>query len=258
MAETKRVEAAFLIIGNEILSGRTQDCNLTTLATKLNTVGIAVVECRIIADVETAIVETVRALSARYDYLFTSGGIGPTHDDITAACVAKACDTILERNPDALAALQSHYGDPDALTDARLKMADIPVGAALIDNPVSAAPGFIIGNVHVLAGVPKIFNAMVDGLLPSLKGGAPVLSRTVTSNLPESSIAHILSAMEADHDGVEVGSYPYFKLGQGGVSVVIRSTDEVQLDHAAQAVFDGITKAGGQARYLETGLKHSA
>ncbi len=258
MNQPTRVEAAFLIIGNEILSGRTQDSNLSTLATKLNDIGIRVMECRVVADQEAAIIEAVTALRGQYDYVFTSGGIGPTHDDITAACLAKAFDTTLERNPEALSRLEAHYGDPEELTDPRLKMAAIPVGARLIDNPVSAAPGFILENVYVMAGVPKIFAAMVDGVIPGLRGGTPMVSKTVTSDLPESRIATILAEVEGQFEGVEIGSYPYFKLGQGGVSVVVRSTDEAIVDEAAKAVHAGIIAEGGKATYLEAGLKHSA
>ncbi|MEM6903134.1 MAG: competence/damage-inducible protein A, partial [Pseudomonadota bacterium] len=156
--------------------------------------------------------------------------------------------------------LAEHYGDPQALTDARLKMADIPVGASLIDNPVSAAPGFKIGNVHVLAGVPKIFQAMVDGLLPSLVGGVPVLSKTVASNLPESEVADLLARIEAANPDVEIGSYPYFnlKMGKPGVSVVLRSTEQATLDHAAAAVFEGIKTKGGTPNYLAAGQKQPA
>ena len=258
MNQPARVEAAFLIIGNEILSGRTQDSNLSTLAVKLNDIGIRVMECRVVADQEASIIEAVTALRRQYDYVFTSGGIGPTHDDITAACLAKAFNTTLERNPDAVSRLAAHYGDPAELTDARLKMAQIPVGASLIDNPVSAAPGFVLENVYVMAGVPKIFAAMVDGVLPNLRGGAPMLSKTVTSDLPESRIAAVLAEVEGRFEGVEIGSYPYFKLGQGGVSVVIRSTDQASVDQAAAAVHAGIIAAGGKANYLVSGLKHSA
>ncbi|MBV6632431.1 MAG: competence/damage-inducible protein A [Alphaproteobacteria bacterium] len=256
----ERVEAAFLIIGNEILSGRTQDANLSWLATKLNDAGVVLVEARIISDIEAEIVSAVRALSERYDYVFTSGGIGPTHDDITAASIAVAFDTKLERHPEARNRLAEHYGDPAALTDARLKMADIPVGASLIDNPVSAAPGFKIGNVHVLAGVPKIFQAMVEGILPSLVGGATVLSKTVASNLPESEVAELLGEVEAANPGVEIGSYPYFnlKMGKPGVSVVLRGTEQAKLDIAAEAVFDGIKGKGGTPTYLAAGEKQPA
>ncbi|MAJ64287.1 MAG: competence/damage-inducible protein A [Alphaproteobacteria bacterium] len=255
---TKRVEAAFIIIGNEILSGRTQDANLAWLAARLNGIGIAVAECRIIPDIETRIIDTVREMSERFDYVFTSGGIGPTHDDITAAAIAKAFDTVLERNAEAVSRLEVHYGDPAELTAPRLKMAEIPVGATLIDNPVSAAPGFRIANVHVLAGVPKIFQAMIDGILPALTGGAPVISRTVVSDLPESAIAELLGRIERAHNGVEVGSYPYFKLGQGGVSVVVRSTEQSAVDAAARAVFEGIEALGGKPAYLDPGLKQPA
>lgn len=245
-----QVEAAFLIIGNEILSGRTQDTNLKSLAERLNTVGIRLAEARVVPDIEAEIIETVRLLSQRYTYVFTSGGIGPTHDDITAGCMATAFDAPLERNGAAVAMLLAHYGDELELTPPRLKMTEIPRGARLIDNPVSGAPGFIIGNVHVMAGVPRIFEAMVDGLLPGLKGGASMISRTVTCDLPESRIAELLGAVQAQFAGVEIGSYPYFRHGKAGVSVVLRSTEDAPLAEATQRVFDGIVAAGGQPMLL--------
>jgi len=232
---TRPVTACFIIIGNEILSGRTQDKNLAYLAEKLNGAGVQLREARVIPDVESVIVETVQACCRAFDYVFTSGGIGPTHDDITAACIAKAFGVALERNPDAVALLEGHY-KPGELTEARLKMANVPAGAALIDNPVSKAPGFRIGNLHVLAGVPSVFQAMVDNILPTLKGGATVLSRTLTAALPESRLAPGLSEIQAAHPTVDIGSYPFFRPGGFGVSIVARGTDAAELDVVAEKV----------------------
>jgi molybdenum cofactor synthesis domain-containing protein len=180
--------AAFIIIGNEILSGRTQDTNLAVLAAALGQQGIELREVRIIPDIEEVIVTTVNALRSQVNHVFTSGGIGPTHDDITSASIAKAFGVPLHRHPDALRMLHEHY-PPEMLNAARLKMADVPKGATLIENPVSKAPGFTLENVHVMAGVPRIFKAMLDFLLPSLPGGSPMLSETVSTTLAEGTIA---------------------------------------------------------------------
>ncbi len=223
---------AFLIIGNEILSGRTQDKNLAVLAEKLVAKGVTLAEVRIVRDEKAAIIQAVQALSRAYDYVMTSGGIGPTHDDITSACIAEAFAVALHRDPAAVAMLASHY-TPEDLNAARLKMADVPKGSTLIENPVSKAPGFRVQNVFVMAGVPRIFTAMLDNVLLSLQDGDPVLSRTVSTLKGEGTIAEILSAVQARHTSVEIGSYPYFRQGQIGVSLVLRSTDPDLLDTAA-------------------------
>ena len=238
--------AAMLIIGNEILSGRTKDANLPYLAEKLGAIGIALREARVVPDIEREIVAAVRGLSARYTYVFTTGGIGPTHDDITAACIAKAFETELERNARAVAMLQTHYDDPAQLTQARLKMAEIPVGAALIENPVSKAPGFRIANVHVLAGVPKIMQAMLDNVLPTLRGGPPMLSRTVTGAVREGDIATSLGALQTAHPAVDIGSYPYYRDGAFGTSVVVRGTDGALVEAVAREAFALIEELGGR------------
>ncbi|HSK39399.1 MAG TPA: competence/damage-inducible protein A, partial [Arenibaculum sp.] len=194
--ESTTVTAAVIVIGNEILSGRTQDANLGYMARRLTELGIRLREARVIADDPDEIVAAVNALRSRYDHVFTTGGIGPTHDDITSGCVAKAFGVELERNAEAVRRLEAHYGDPSMLNAARLRMAEIPVGATLIDNPVSAAPGFRIGNVHVLAGVPSIMRAMFDGIAPGLRGGPPIHARTVSCALAEGTLAEGLGALQ--------------------------------------------------------------
>lgn len=235
--------AAFLIIGNEVLSGRTREGNLQVLATKLAPQGIEVRESRVVPDVESEIVAAVQALSAKYTYVFTSGGIGPTHDDITAACVAKAFGTELYEDPEARAMLLDHYGEAD-LTDARLKMAQVPKGARLIENPVSKAPGFWIENVLVMAGVPKIFAALVDSALPFLSGGSPVASATVVVPVGESLLADVMAQVEAGFPDLTVGSYPYFRAGNVGTSVVLRSADQTALAQAVDALKAALNAEG--------------
>ena len=221
--------AALLIIGNEILSGRTKDANLNYLALSLNQMGIRLRECRVVSDNEGVIIDAVLALSKANDYVFTSGGIGPTHDDITTACIAKAFGAKLERNADAEARLRKHY-KPEDINEARLKMADIPVGAELIDNPVSAAPGFILANVYVMAGVPRIMQAMFDGVKHRLTGGAVTLSHTLSATVTEGFIATELGEIQAANPAVEIGSYPFIRDGKLGTSLVSRSTDKSALD----------------------------
>ncbi len=244
--------ACFIIIGNEILSGRTQDVNLAYLAHILGSLGISLKEVRVIPDVERAIILAVNSLRSEFDYVFTSGGIGPTHDDITSAAVAKAFGVKLFRNPQAVRLLEDHYrGTAHELNEARLKMADIPEGASLIDNPVSRAPGFKIDNVYVLAGVPKIFQAMVDGLKSALKGGPPILSQTVSCNLPEGKIASGLAAIQSRYRGVEIGSYPYFRAGMFGTSLVLRSIDQIALSKAATEVAELVHVLEGSVGVLD-------
>lgn len=240
--------AALLIIGNEILSGRTKDANLPYLAEKLGGIGISLREVRVVPDIGKEIIAAVRALSARYTYVFTTGGIGPTHDDITAGCIAEAFDTVLERNPEAVAMLSSHYDDPAQLTEARLKMAEIPVGATLIENPVSKAPGFKIANVHVMAGVPKIMQGMLDNILPTLQGGTPVSSGSVTGAVREGDIATPLGALQEANPGVDIGSYPYYRDGQFGTTIVVRGTDVPLVEAVADQVFTLMTELGGKPK----------
>jgi molybdenum cofactor synthesis domain-containing protein len=233
MSEDDRIyTACVLVIGNEILSGRTKDANIGWLAEKLTAAGIRLREARVIADVEDEIVRVVNELRAKYDYVFTTGGIGPTHDDITADCVAKAFGVELVEDPEAIRRLLKNYADPKDLNAARRRMARIPVGGIMIDNPVSAAPGFQIGNVYVMAGVPRIMQAMFDGIRGRLKGGKPMLSRTLSVELPEGKMAEGLGALQNRYADLEIGSYPFFRLGKPGSAIVIRGTDKVRLDAA--------------------------
>ena len=234
---TEQPSAAFIIIGNEILSGRTQDRNLNYLALFLIKIGIRLAEVRVIPDDGPTIIDTVRTLSSVHDYVFTSGGIGPTHDDITAENIAKAFDCTLTRNPEAYARLEAHYATrPEEFNDARQRMALIPEGSVLIDNPISAAPGFYIKNTFVLAGVPSIFQAMLDQIRHLLKGGDIIQSRAITTHVTEGTIATALGTIQKTHPTVEIGSYPYIKDGQLGVSIVLRGSDARTLDAVENAV----------------------
>ena len=225
--------AAMLVIGDEILSGRTRDANMHYLAGELTQMGIDLNEVRVVSDDREAIIAAVRALSDGYDHVFTSGGIGPTHDDITADCIAAAFDAHIDVRDDARALLQAHYDrSGQELNEARLRMARIPDGATLIDNPVSTAPGFTLRNVHVMAGVPSVFKAMVASILADLTGGAPLQSRSLRVNRGEGDIAAPLAAFDADHPALSVGCYPFQIDGVYGANVVIRGTDAAELDAA--------------------------
>ena len=239
------VTAALVIIGNEILSGRTTEANLPYIASKLNQIGIRLMEVRVVADREDDIVAAVNACRNACTYVFTTGGIGPTHDDITAQAIAKAFGLPLERNAEALARLTRQYA-PGDVNNARLAMADMPHGAILIDNPVSGAPGFQIGNVFVLAGVPSIMQAMFDGLIGRLKGGLPVLSRTVSCYLAEGAIAEGLAALQRRFPGVEIGSYPFFRARRFGTSLVLRAEDGALLARAVEQLRALVTELGGE------------
>ncbi|MGQ3487264.1 competence/damage-inducible protein A [Roseovarius pacificus] len=225
--------AAMLVIGDEILSGRTRDANMNHLARELTGHGIDLQEVRIVSDDAGAITAAVQALGAAYDHVFTSGGIGPTHDDITAENVARAFDRPISVRADARAILQSHYDRQGLeLNEARLRMARIPDGATLIDNPISAAPGFSIENVHVMAGVPSIFNAMLAGLLPTLTGGAPVLSQSLLVYRGEGDIAGPLGDLATRYPDLSIGSYPFQRDGVFGAQIVVRGQDGAQVDAA--------------------------
>jgi molybdenum cofactor synthesis domain-containing protein len=237
--------AAVLIIGNEILSGRTQDVNLNHIAGKLTALGIRLMETRIVPDIEADIVDAARALSARWTYVFTTGGIGPTHDDITAESIAKAFGRPLVIHPEAAALLESRYG-AGQVTPARLRMARAPEGASLIGNPVSAAPGFRIGNVFVMAGVPAIMRAMFDHLAPTLTTGPAILARSVACHLGESLLAEPLTQIQARHPDVDIGSYPWFRQGIFGVSLVSRGTDASLLDSVTEEIAAMIRDLGGE------------
>ena len=232
MKQPDPITACLIIIGNEILSGRTQDANLAIVGKKCDALGIRLTEARVIADVEADIVETVNTCRRLFTYVFTTGGIGPTHDDITAAAIARAFNVEVVRNEEAVDAMDRYY-EPRRLTEARLKMADIPEGARLIDNPVSGAPGFQLENVFVLPGVPSIMDAMFDGLTDRLVGGDPVLTDNVTTNLLESEIAAGLGVLQEKYPDVSMGSYPYFRKGKIGVNLVLRGTDAGRMDAAA-------------------------
>ena len=222
--------ACLLVIGNEVLSGRTQDANIRFLAQRLGGIGMPLREVRVIPDVVDTIVATLNETRARFDHVFTTGGIGPTHDDITSECVAAAFGVPWEPHPKAWALLERHYR-PGEFNAARQRMATLPRGATLIDNVVSVAPGFSIGNVHVMAGVPRIMQAMFAWLEPRLPGGVPVASRTVhAAGLLEGSIAAPLGALQERHPSVDLGSYPYHRGDANGVALVAKGTDPAQLD----------------------------
>jgi molybdenum cofactor synthesis domain-containing protein len=241
----KIVTAAVLIIGNEILSGRTKDVNLGYIAEELTKLGIRLREARVVADVEAEIVAAVNECRARYDYVFTTGGIGPTHDDITAGSVAKAFGVPLILDPRAKAMLERNY-PPGGLNEARLRMAHVPQGAELVENPVSAAPGFRMGNVFVMAGIPSVMRAMFDALKHGLVGGKPVLSRAVSAFLGEGIIAQGLGALQQRYPDLEIGSYPFFRLGRYGASFVLRGTDQARIDAAAAELGKLIRELGAE------------
>ena len=236
--------ACLLVIGNEVLSGRTQDANIRFLATRLGEIGLPLREVRVIPDVAETIVGTVNEVRARFDQVFTTGGIGPTHDDITSECVAAAFGVPWEPHPEAWARLERHY-KPGEFNAARQRMATLPRGAVLIDNPVSVAPGFTIGNVHVMAGVPRIMQAMFDALAPRLPGGKPVESRAVHAlGLLEGNIAAGLEAVQARYPGIDLGSYPFYRAPGGGVALVAKGTDPAALDACIAEVADLVRAQG--------------
>lgn len=231
--------AAMLVIGDEILSGRTRDANLHYLAGELSKAGIDLREARVVSDQREAIVAAVQSLSKAYDHLFTSGGIGPTHDDITAECVAEAVGAPISVRDDARVILQAHYDRQGIeMNDTRLRMARIPEGAELIENPVSAAPGFSIRNVHVMAGIPAIFQAMLASLLPRLTGGTPLISRNIRISRGEGDIAETLSELAERHPHLAIGSYPAMVNVAFKVNVVVRGPDEGEVDRAIKYLAD--------------------
>lgn len=238
--------AAILIIGNEILSGRTQDTNTSWIAAKLAERGIDLFEVRVVPDLEDRIIAAVHDLRGRVNYLFTTGGIGPTHDDITSATLAKAFGTEWELNQDARAMLLKYYKTEADLTPARLRMAHVPRGARLIPNPVSGAPGFQIENVYVMAGVPSIMKAMLDHILPELKGGEPIICNSVTFDLPESVIAEELGELQNIYPQVSIGSYPFLRAGEVGVSIVLRSRENAPFHRASLDVIALIERHNGK------------
>lgn len=239
-------KAALVVIGNEILSGRTQDSNTAWIAEQLVPQGVLLTEVRIVPDIEAEIVEAVNALRVKVDYVFTTGGIGPTHDDITASSIAKAFGVELEQHERAFQILADYYEGEENVTSPRQKMAMLPKGAKLIPNPVSGAPGFLLENVYVMAGVPRVMRAMFDDVKATLSSGKPVLSRTVTCSLQESVVADALSALQEKYSGVSIGSYPHYRGGVLGLSVVLRSTEAEALDLAMEETVDVIKDHGGQ------------
>jgi molybdenum cofactor synthesis domain-containing protein len=227
------VTAGLLVIGDEILSGRTKDKNIGTIADHLTSIGIRLSEVRVVPDEETEIIGALNAMRGRYDYVFTTGGIGPTHDDITADSVAKAFGVPIDVDPRAVAIMRQRHSEVD-MTPARLRMSRIPAGADLVENSVSLAPGFFIGNVIVMAGVPKIMEAMLDAVTPRLRTGAKMNSVTIHSPTREGTIAPFLSAAQTDYPDVRMGSYPYMTDGRFGVHLVLRAVDPVRLEEAAR------------------------
>ena len=236
--------AGLLVIGDEILSGRTQDRNIAQVAGWLNLQGIRLAEVRVVADDMAAIGAAVTALRAGNDYLFTTGGIGPTHDDITVDAIAAALGVPVVVHPRARAILEAYYATRGGVTEARLRMARVPDGAELIENQISGAPGIRHGNIFILAGVPHIATMMLEALSGRLEGGQPLLSRTIGCWAPESEVADLLGATEAAHDSCQIGSYPFFKDGRVGANFVIRSTDEARLEACAADLLGRLQAAG--------------
>ena len=229
MSKNTKVNAAILIIGNEILSGRTQDTNTSTLATWLNSIGVKVNEVRIIPDQEDIIVETLNLLRKSNNYVFTTGGIGPTHDDITAQSVAKAFGLKYELHKEGYKILEAYY-QPGEFNEGRQKMIWMPENADLILNPTSGAPGFSVENVFCLPGVPSIMKSMLGGLKNKIVGGDPILSYTISLKTVESEIANSLTKVQQENQDVEIGSYPFFHAGKLGVSIVLRSENQSKID----------------------------
>ena len=250
--------AAMITIGDEILSGRTRDTNMIFLARALTERGIALREARTLPDIADEIVAAVTMLRTKYDHVFTSGGIGPTHDDITADCIAAAFGVAIDVREDARAILASHYPNPEIDLNAdRLRMARIPEGAVLIDNPVSRAPGFTLGNVHVMAGVPAVFEAMVTGLLPRLTGGVRLRNLTLRIALPEGELAGILRDVDAAHPAVAIGCYPFSFGGRLGANVVLRAESDTALE-AAGADLCGRPQLSGAVTRLDPAEESAA
>jgi len=244
MASERIWTAGLLVIGDEILSGRTQDKNIAQVGQWLNLQGIRLAEVRVVPDVTAAIVEAVNALRARNDYLFTTGGIGPTHDDITVDAIAAALGVPVVIHPKARAALESYYASRGGITEARLRMARVPEGSELIENVMSGAPGIRHGNVFILAGVPHIAALMLDALSGKLEGGRPLISQVIGCWVAESEVADMLAAIEHAHEGCQIGSYPFFRDGRVGANFVMRSTDPARLDACAAALMEALRAMG--------------
>lgn len=245
VGETRQWTAALLVIGDEILSGRTQDKNVSQVALWLNEHGIRLVEVRIVPDDLERIADTVNELRSAHDYLFTTGGIGPTHDDITVDAMAAAFGVPVIVHPEARKILEGYYRDrPGGLTEARLRMARVPEGAELVPNPYSGAPGVRMGNVYILAGVPQIAASMLEGLTGKLEGGRPIVSVTVGARVAESDVADLLRETEATTPGVAIGSYPFFRDGRHGANFVIRSEDGDLARRTGEMLAERLRKAG--------------
>ena len=236
--------AAAVIIGDEILSGRTHDKNIAQIASWLQVQGIRLTEVRVVADDMAAIAEAVNALRAKHDYLFTTGGIGPTHDDITVDAVAEALGLEVVIHPEARAMLEDYYTTRGGLNEGRLRMARVPAGAELIPNHYTGAPGIRLGNLFLMAGVPHITAGMLDGLTGELEGGAPLLSEVIGSWVPESEVAVLLREVEEAHEGCQIGSYPFFREGRNGANFVVRSTDPDALKSCVDTLCEGLGEAG--------------
>jgi molybdenum cofactor synthesis domain-containing protein len=248
MSEPRRVTAAALIIGNEILSGRTHDVNLRFLGTELNKLGIQMREARVVPDIEEEIVAAVNQCRARYDYVFTTGGIGPTHDDITADCIAKAFGQKLILHPEAERILRARVKAMGSeVTEARLRMARTPEHAELLYNEVSGLPGFKVENVFVMAGIPRVMQAMFQAAIPFLERGVTLLSRTIGSFVPEGTIATSLGLLQDDYPDLDIGSYPFYFDGKPGSNLVLRGPDQGRIDEAASRLHDLIVDLGGEA-----------
>ena len=247
MTHDRIYTAALAIIGDEILSGRTQDKNIAQVALWLNLQGIRLAEVRVVPDVEDAIIEAVNQLRARNDYLFTTGGIGPTHDDITVDAVAKALGVAVVHHPKAVEVLKSYYETRGGATEARLRMARVPDGATLIENRMSGAPGIRHGNVFIMAGVPHITSMMLEALSGTLEGGKPLLSETVGCWVAESEVSDLLRMTEKAHEGCQIGSYPFFRDGKVGANFVVRSTEQAALDACIAALAMGLAETGRES-----------
>ena len=241
MAKKKQVNAAIIIIGNEILSGRTQDTNTSTIALWLNSLGVKVQEVRVIPDIEEMIVTTINEVRKKNNYVFTTGGIGPTHDDITAKSISKAFNVKYEVNKEAYKILENYYKQGE-FNEGRQKMAWTPSQAKLISNPSSGAPGFIIGNVYCLPGVPSILKSMLGGLNNLILGGKPIISHTINLRTVESEIAKSLTLVQDSNKDVEIGSYPFFKAGKLGVAIVIRSDEQSKIDICTSQILEFVNK----------------
>ena len=241
MTKKTKVNAAILIIGNEILSGRTQDTNTSTLATWLNSIGVKVNEVRVIPDVEKTIIDTLNILRKENDYVFTTGGIGPTHDDITAESVSKAFGLKYEIHKEGYKILEAYY-KPGEFNEGRQKMVWMPQNAELILNPTSGAPGFSVENVFCLPGVPSILKSMLGGLKNKIVGGEPILSHTISLSTVESEIASAITEIQNKNKDVEIGSYPFFHAGKLGVSIVLRSEKKSKIDTCNSQILDSINK----------------